>query len=955
MRDISIAGGAALNAGRLKQGHLIALELPDTVLYVTDYMRDVEFEGRVYKAGKVKQISNYTQTRELTTQNITFTLTGLDQQHRELFFASSRSFLGKKATIYRAFFDDAGNIIPFTETTGKPFIYYRGKVASATLDDTAPVGSVGSSTIKYTISNDFYDIESVQGRFTSDASHRALVTVNGELIPSGAAKRPEYQDDLGFFHADNSVNILAKYQTKELRYKMKSKRKGGLGGLLGGKNIKLVEYYADVEKEVSLDLNLTAKYLPAVYGCQKVPGIPVFCDTEIDNPNSVWIVYAVCEGEIEGFIDVFVDDNPLICYDDADDVARVCFGRRKFVGDTIQKIASNGTSTGPSVHGQEYVYESPDGNINFWTFHGLPNQTAAEVLVNLAANNKLYLQSTINAGSEYWDARMRLLDTAYVVVNVKITENRTTIPSFDFEVLGRKVKTYKPDGTVLASDKTTSNLSWQILDYLTSIFGPKIPLEGLHIPSFIEGAAVYDTIDTSYESSWCPFWRYLGWPTMSNSNRKILQTNVLLDTANTIFKNVQGLLAHGDAALCNFSGKYYLTIEKNAQPVLEIEYSDIIGGEVSVEDTSGKDKYNSVQASIIDPGKGWNNTAVTFYNSKFLVEDNNVEKKLNLAFDHITNYYTARAMAERHLRRSRFLRTYSITLPYKYIGLLPNDVVTFNHPRFPDEANRVFIVDSIESTTNGKFNVDLQETSDDVFIASPQTDISDTQIPSVTNIILPPRDVRYIANTVSSDGMLLRNGTLSWKGSLSPRVVSYLIYHTDRIEPYSVAVAPGQTSDSTFSLDLFNLAKRMYTFEVRAVDILGYRSKAAILTLDIDPAKNLNNVTNFILENTSQNSSFQFAGNYMKFKWDETPDLVVYPDLYYNLQIMTSTDILLQDLIIKGGTTYTYSYAQMLADYKKINKSAGIYRTYKARIKVVGTLGQESVSWVYVNEEFTDA
>ena len=954
MRDISIAGEAALNTGRLKQGHLIALELPDTVLYVTDYMRDVEFKGSVYKAGKIKQISNYTQTRELTTQNITLTLTGLDPQYRELFFASSRSFLGKKATIYRAFFDDSGNIIPFTETTGEPFIYYKGKVASATLEDIAPVGGVGSSTIKYTISNDFYDIESVQGRFTSDAAHRALVTVNGELVPSGASKRPEYQDDLGFFHADKSVSILAKYQTKELRYKMKTKRKGGLGGLLGGKNIKLVEYYADVEKEVSLDFNLTAKYLPVAYGCQKVPGIPVFCDTEIDNPNSVWIVYAVCEGEIEGFLDIFVDDNPLICYDDADDVDRVCFGRRKNIGDTIQRIASNGASTGPSVHGQEYVYESPDGNINFWTFHGLPNQTAADVLVSLSADNKFFLQNATNAGPEYWDNKMKLLDTAYVVVNVLISENRTSIPSFDFEVMGRKVKTYKADGTVVANNKTTINLSWQILDYMTSIFGPKIPLDGINISSFIEVAAAYDVIDTSYNASWCPFWRFLGWPTMDNSNRKILQTNVLLDTANTIFKNMQGLLAHGDASLCNFSGKYYLTVEKNATPVLEIEYADIIGGEVSVEDTSGKDRYNSVQASIIDPGKGWNTTAVTFYNSTFLADDDNVEKKLNLAFDHITNYYTARAMAERHLRRSRFLRTYSMTLPYKYIGLLPNDVVSFNHPRFPDEANRVFIVDSIESTTSGKFNVDLQETSNDVFITSPQVDVSDTQVPSVTNIILPPRNLIYIPNVVS-EGILLKNGTLSWTGSLSPGVVSYLIYHTDRLEPYSVSVAPGQTSDSEFSLDLFNLPAGIYTFEVRAVDILGYRSKAATLTVSIDPAKNLSNVTNFILENTSKLSPLQFTGNFMKFKWDESEDFKVYPDLSYNLQILTDTDILLQDIMISGATTYTYSYAQMLADYKKINISAGIYRTYKARIKVVGALGQESVSWVYVNEEFTNA
>ena len=926
-------------------------------------MRDVEFKGSVYKAGKVKQISNYTQTRDLTTQNLTLTLTGLDEQYRELFFASSRSFLGKRATIYRAFFDDSGSIIPFTETTGEPFIYYKGKVASAILEDAAPVGSVGTSTIKYTISNDFYDIESVQGRFTSDAAHRALVTVNGELVPSGAAKRPEYQDDLGFFHADNSVTILAKYQTKELRYKIKTKRKrrwggfslGVMGGLLGGsKNIQLVEYYADVEKEVSLDFNLTAKYLPVAYGCQKVPGIPIFCDTEVDNPNSVWIVYAVCEGEIEGFLDIFVDDNPLICYDDADDVDRVCFGRRKNLGDTIQKIASNGASTGPSMHGQEYVYESPDGNINFWTFHGLPNQTAAEVLVNLAADNKFYLQSTSNAGPEYWDSKMKLLDTAYVVVNVKITENRNSIPSFDFEVMGRKVKTYRADGSVLASKKTTSNLSWQILDYMTSIFGPRIPLEGINIPSFIEAAAVYDVIDTSYNASWCPFWRFLGWPNTYNSNRKILQTNVLLDTANTIFKNVQGLLAHGDAAICNFSGRYYLTVEKNAVPVLEIEYADIIGGEVSVEDTSGKNRYNSVQASIIDPGKGWNTTAVTFYNSTFLTEDSNVEKKLNLAFDHITNYYTARSMAERQLRRSRFLRTYSLTLPYKYIGLLPNDVVSFNHPRFPDEANRVFVVDSIESTTSGKFNVELQETSNDVFITSPQVDVSDTQVPSVTNIILPPRNLIYTANVISS-GALLKNGTISWTGSLSPGVISYLIYHTDRLEPYSVSVAPGQASDSKFSLDLFNLPAGIYTFEVRAVDLLGYRSKAASLTVSIDPAKNLNNVTNFILENTSKSSTLQFAGNFMKFKWDESEDIKVYPDLSYNLQILTDTDIVLQDLSISGSTNYTYSYAQMLADYKKINNSAGIYRTYKARIKVVGTLGQESVSWVYVNEEFTDA
>jgi len=949
MRDISAAGLAALDASRLKQGHLIALELPETTLYLTDYMRDVVYGGVTYVSGSIKQLSNYTQSRSLTTQNITLTITGLDEQHRALFFLSSQSFLGKKARIYRAFFDADGNVIPFTNTTGEPFVYYRGKVASATLDDSSPIGGVGSSSIKYTISNDFYDIESVQGRFTSDAAHRALVTVNGQLVPSGAAKRPEYQDDLGFIYADNSVTVLAKYQTQEVRYKMSSKRAGGLGGLMGMKNTKLTEYYETVDREVNLNFNLTAKYLPVVYGCQKVPGIPIFCDTENNNPNSLWIIYAVCEGEVEGFTDIFIDDKPLICYDDADDVDRVCFGRRKNIGDTIQKIASGGASTGPSVHGQEYVYESPDGNISFWTYHGLANQTAADRIVQIAANGGFYLQNLKGAGPEYWSSSMKLLDTAYVVANVRITSGRTSIPSFDFEVMGRKVKIYNSDGSIASSNKTTLNLSWQIFDYMTSLFGPRIPLDALSIPSFIEAAAAYNTIDTSYETSWCPYWRFLGWENQSSSNRKIIQTNVLLDTANTVFKNVQNMLAHGDAALCSFSGKYYISVEKDAVPIVTIPGKDILGGDISISDNSGRDRFNAIQASIIDPGKGWKASPVTFYNSNYLTEDNGVEKKMNVVFDYITNYYTARSIAERNLKRSRFQRTYSITLPYKYMGLLPNDVVELDHPSIPITANRTFVIDSIESTTNGKFNVTLQETNSDVFITSSQTDASSDQIPSVSNIVLPPRDLSYTPYVGS--GTLLKNGTLSWKGSLSPGVVSYQVYHTNRLEAYSITVTPEQTSGSTYSLDLFELPSGLYTFEVRAVDITGFRSKPVSLSITLNSAKNLSNVTGFIIENASTNSSLQFSGNYMSLKWDATPDLAIYPTLKYNIQIMTSTNVLLQDLLISNSTSYSYSYAQMLSDYSNANGGApGIYRDYKVRIKVVGDAGQESVSWVYVNE-----
>lgn len=56
-------------------------------------------------------------------------------------------------------------------------------------------------------------------------------------------------------------------------------------------------------------------------------------------------------GEIEGFLDVIIDDKPMICYDDSDDEDRVCFGRKKIFGDTMSVIASgqSGTPSGRTL------------------------------------------------------------------------------------------------------------------------------------------------------------------------------------------------------------------------------------------------------------------------------------------------------------------------------------------------------------------------------------------------------------------------------------------------------------------------------------------------------------------------------------------------------------------------------------------------------------------------------
>lgn len=913
-------------------------------LYLTDYSRNILYNGSVYATGKIKRIGSIKQSIDLSVNSLSITISGAISEEVDRFISSGAKILGSKVEILQAHLDqDTGSIIPFTQDNA-PIMFFKGKISGGDISDSISKEEIGSSTITWNLSNDFFDFDKVNGRITSDASHRALEAVNGVMTPSGAAKRPEYQDDKGFLYADKSISILAQYQTKELRYKMKTKRKGGLGGLVGMKNYKLVEYYADVTKEVDLSFDLTAKYLPVVYGVRKVGGIPVFADTERDNPNSVWIVYAVCEGEIEGFLDIYMDDKPLICIDDADDEARVCFGRKRVIGNTMNSYATGGSGdSSPSTHGQNYEYTDDDGSVSFWTFHGKANQTVCTVLQDLAANNKFKIQEVLQMGSEYWDSSFKLLDTAYVVVNIHLSEDRDTVPSFEFEVEGRKVNVYKANSEYVNSSHTSLNPAWQILDYITSNrFGPGLQLSDVVLSSFVDIAALYDTIDTSYQSGWVPFWRYLGWKSQDNSYRTIMQFNTKIDTAESIFKNLDSLLGQSLSSLPIFDGKYYLTAERNAPPVFDISGDDIIDGSIKVTDTTGRDRYNTVAASIDDPGQMWNSTSVTFFNSNYLTEDNKVEKKLNLQFDYITNYYTARSLSERELKKSRYSREIDLTLPFKYLGILPNDFITLTYPRYGWNA-KLFKVTDTEQDYSGKLNLTLKEFSLDAFITSGQADIGDTQTPS-TEALLPPRNLVYTPEPKSQDTS--KNGTLSWKASLSPGVAYYNIKQSNSLETVSVLVDGPYNADTEYSYDFYNLSAGMYTFEVRAVTITGSRSKAITLTVNVDPSKNLKPVTNFAVTNLASGSSTEFVGGYLQMTWDKTSDEDIINGLRYLIEIYNDSNVLIRSVYVNAGTySYNYTYSNMKADYKAVTGLVGIYRYYRLRIKVVGLKGEESVSW----------
>ena len=63
---------------------------------------------------------------------------------------------------------------------------------------------------------------------------------------------------------------------------------------------------------------MQAKYLPVVYGVQRVDTIPIFADTRNHDSVEVHMLHAIAEGTVTGLYDIHVDGNSSICADASD-------------------------------------------------------------------------------------------------------------------------------------------------------------------------------------------------------------------------------------------------------------------------------------------------------------------------------------------------------------------------------------------------------------------------------------------------------------------------------------------------------------------------------------------------------------------------------------------------------------------------------------------------------------
>lgn len=446
-----------------------------------------------FRANNVVRLKKIDDVLETGTATVTITL---DSEEIKSILLDKNdvnyaSFVNREVFIYRAYFVD-GQLVgatPDSEGRAGPILIFRGIINNVAFEE-----DDNSIKVQWGVSSHWGDFSQVKGRITSDEFHRAL-DQNGIPQPYSALK-PIYAYDKGYMHSDTSLNMIATYTVMVDKTTIKAKK-----GFLGiGAKTKVKTVQVEEGRNTQLNIQLQNKSIPVIYGVRNTTGTPIFADTLKNDSSTVYIAYALSEGQIGGLYDLYIEGKSLICKDKEDFDTRsqqtsedtvdvICRGRadrgdvlggatayagnpipfynnndlrdmwnlpsnrnivqqyRQYLGipdtgvDSVEYIGAG------VIHGESVRLTSPQ-EIELEFFSGTESQAASSQLTTIAAAKNFKIQNDYwlaKDNAEYWGPNHRLIDTAYVVGKFKIKEGETTIPDIEYIVRGKVCECYNYD------------------------------------------------------------------------------------------------------------------------------------------------------------------------------------------------------------------------------------------------------------------------------------------------------------------------------------------------------------------------------------------------------------------------------------------------------------------------------------------------------------------------------
>jgi len=387
---------------------------------------------------------------------------------------------------------------------------------------------------------------------------------------------------------------------------------------------------------------------PVIYGYRRVGSVPIYAETNGSDNQDLYVVYAICEGEIEGIRNIKVD------------------------GNTIGN--SSGTYTAGAEYNGGYPYDG--GRMVFQCFNGTENQS----------------QSTLMAGSASWGSAQRTLPgLAYVAARfrwIASTQEESDrnpfgggIPQLEFDVYGKKVYDVSTHagGLDLANDydaltKTYStNPANCLLDYLmNSRYGAGYDKSYINADSFKIAADKYNQ-NVVHDAN-----------DPTNSTAKIITCNGVISTEVEILQNVKKILSGCRTLMPFVEGRYKLKVEDGGHPTditsstVSVAFdvtADHIVGPITLSGESKESKYNQVLVNYIDPDEEFSSQQEFFNTTGDLAKDDNEILTGEFTFETITNRATAKDFARLIYQKSRNQRSIAFSATQELMNVEVGDII----------------------------------------------------------------------------------------------------------------------------------------------------------------------------------------------------------------------------------------------------------------------------------------
>jgi len=366
--------------------------------------------------------------------------------------------------------------------------------------------------------------------------------------------------------------------------------------------------------------------IPVIYGYRRVGGSIIFAETNGTSNKYLYIVYAICEGEIEGIKRILVNDVDLPL--------------------PTNKYAFNST-----INVTEGRYKD---RIQMQLFSGSEGQA----------------QSSLANETPTWPIKQRKLPgVAYAVMRFEWKEIKTQddannnpfsggIPKVEFDVLGKKVYDVRnhAGGATLSADyaNLTKGYSFNpancLLDYmLNPRYGAGFAKEEIDADSFKVAANKFEQT-VNYSNS---------------QSGRALTLNAVLDTRSKVIDNTKILLAGSRGIMPFVQGRYKLKVEDGGNPTditsatvsvaYDVTKSNIIGG-IKLNGETKTSKYNQVLVNYIDPDLNFSSQQVVFNRSGDQTADDEEVLTGEFTFNTLTNKAIAYDMAQMIYDKSRSQR-----------------------------------------------------------------------------------------------------------------------------------------------------------------------------------------------------------------------------------------------------------------------------------------------------------